>query len=252
MGVARDSCRHEVRNPGPVRVELRHVPEITAGDEPPARVPHHFGNARPGEGPGLEYEWPVAVAEEDEQRRSDGARRREQRDEGDAGSRQRSDEIGSRFADGECSNDRAHRQPPPLAKPGSCHFHRRRIDTGEARSGEKAGEEGAPIVGCDREPGIRDRSEQRRRGEEHTRGNDVGQVEERRASRSDHEPELDGGRQPADLGTGQSPARAELRCDCAPREPERHAEQFRGGEQSQGAPLAGAGRRRNSAVSCWR
>ena len=200
----------EDHEPGPHRVQLPHVAEVTERGQPdaavgegPAGLARIEGSAGEGKGavgdPGGDQ--PAGNREgggdDDHQTPVEAA--------------EAVDEVRQRRANGQRPDKDPQRGAATFAVPGRHHLQRRRVDLGQRRTGEEAQRQrGQRPVGED-DQAVRERSGERPRENHTLRAEDVGEVEQRRAECTDDETQLYRDRQPGGAAAAQIPVQPQLR-----------------------------------------
>ncbi len=190
------------RNPGPERIQLPHVTEVSAGDFAEPAVPGHLRDESPRERPRRKGMRSIAIADANE----DGCTQRGARGH-QHGKREREmpgtlQQIGDRLADGERPDDRADGQPAARAEPGGGHLHRRRIDSGQRHAGQD--DPAMPVGRCrEQQRRVGDGPEQRSCGDVSSSGNQVGEIQNGGEQRAENESELHTRGEPASLARGE-------------------------------------------------
>ncbi len=215
--------------------------EVTADGQPGRAVADDAGDQAPVKGAALEWVRAVAVSEGHQQRCQQGPGRGGQHHPREAHVVEGADQVGGGLAHRQGAHHRADGQSPGRTEPGRDHLHGRRVDPGQEEAGQKTPDQSRAVTGDEDQQGVGHCAEQGRGGEEDPRGDDVGQVQDRRQQGAGHESELDHGREPGALIGRETPQHLQAGSHRAGREPERHAQQFGGTEQGQDAPAGRMG-----------
>ena len=240
-GASRGEARaQEDGNPGPHRVELPHVPEVSEVGQSNAPIAEDFGDLPNVQARRRRRVGTVSDGEQNDEPSRRGQRRDEEHVAPPVSASDRVDEVGRRLAERERSDEHAQRHAAPAPKPARQHLHPRGIHARQEQSrAEPEDDRGERSPSLEGEAGIGRRGQPRARGHQSPGRDDVGQIRKSAQQSPDDESELDGEGQPRDLPPRERPFGPEGRGYRGCGEPERHHEKLGQGDSRQRAPSSG-------------